>query len=52
MPEDECCNILNSKYFKDLEIDDDYKSYLKKEGGIERLSVWFKDKKLDKLTIY
>ena len=52
MPEDECCKILDSKYFKDLEIDDDYKSYLKKEGGTKGLSVLFKDKKLDKLTMY
>lgn len=50
MPEDECQKILRSKYYMDFETDD-YKSYTKKENG-KTISVWFRDGKLDRLTIY
>lgn len=52
MPEEKCLKILDSKYFKDFEIED-YRSYTKKEGNnTNEISVLFKDGKLDKLTMY
>ncbi|MCD0474037.1 hypothetical protein LPB87_06475 [Flavobacterium sp. EDS] len=51
MSEQECINILNSKYYLDFETDIS-KSYSKTDGGKSGLQIWFKNGKLEMLAIY